>query len=171
MINMGILYFLIGASGSGKTTAVKILERKKIPNLQICYFDSIGVPSSQQMIKKYGSVDEWQRAKTIEWIKKIKDNYLKTRNVVLDGQTRPVFIDEACKKEKIDYYEIILFDCNDEIRNQRLIARGEPQLANDTMKSWSRYLRKESISRRCHVIDTSDSSAEQSVSRLLNILV
>ena len=167
---MGILYFLIGASGSGKTTAAKILERKKIENLKICYFDSIGVPSSQQMIKKHGSVDEWQRAKTIEWTKKIKDNYLKTRNVVLDGQTRPVFIDEACKKEKIDSYEIILFDCNDEIRNQRLIARGESQL-NDTMKNWARYLRKESISRGCQIIDTSDSLPEQTVSRLLNILI
>ena len=170
MINMGRLFFLIGASGSGKTTAAKILENKRIPNLQVCYFDSIGVPSSQQMIKEHGSVDEWQLAKTIEWTKKIKDNYLQTNSVVLDGQTRPIFIEEACKKGKVDSYEIILFDCKDEIRNQRIIARGNPELANDTMTSWANYLRKECIERGLKVIDTSKISIEQSVSRLLAII-
>lgn len=167
---MGKLFFLIGASGSGKTTIAKILELKGLLNLQICYFDSIGIPSTQKMIEEYGSIDEWQRVKTIEWTKRLKDDYLEAKNVVLDAQARPIFIEEACRKSNVKSYEIILFDCKDEIRKQRLVTRGNPELANDTMISWSKYLRKECISKNYKIIDTSELSIEQSVSKLLTII-
>ena len=164
------LFFLIGASGSGKTTSAKILENKKVPNLKIFYFDSVGVPSSEAMIKEYGSIDEWQRAKTIEWVKRIKNNYLATKNVILDAQTRPSFIEEACKKTGIILFETILFDCKDSTRKARLIARGHSELANDSMMNWARYLKKECVSRNCKIIDTSYLSVEQSVSELLGVI-
>ena len=160
---MNKLFFLIGASGSGKTTAVKSLEKKSMSNLQICYFDSIGVPSTEEMIKEYGSQDEWQRAKTIEWAQKIRSDYLPTKNVILDVQTRPAFIEEACKKSNIDSYKIILFDCRDNIRKKRLIARGHRNLANDSMMNWAKYLKKECTLRNCKIIDTSNLSIAQSV--------
>jgi len=59
------LFFLIGASGAGKTTATKQLEKMNFPDLQFCYFDSIGVPSAQEMVIEYGGAEQWQRAKTI----------------------------------------------------------------------------------------------------------
>ena len=161
------LIFLIGASGSGKTATARILESKKLLHLRICYFDSIGIPSNQEMIKEYGSLDGWQKAKTTEWVKTIKVNYLQMVDVILDGQTRPLFIEESCDAAKIKLYEIILFDCSDKIRNQRLIARGHVEIANETMINWANYLRRECISRGCKVIDTSDLTIEQSVSRLI----
>ena len=163
---MNKLFFLIGASGAGKTTALKFLEKKKLPNLEFCYFDSIGVPSAEEMAKKFGSPEEWQRAKTIEWAKKIKKDYLQRKNAILDGQTRPIFIEEACKKSNVELYEIILFDCDDNARKKRLIARGHPELANESMMNWAKHLREESALRGCKIIDTSELSLNQSVSKL-----
>lgn len=167
---MKILYFLIGASGAGKTTAAKMLEKKEISNLSFFYFDSIGVPSQDEMVKKYGSGEEWQRAKTIEWTQKIKKERLSTKNAILDAQTRPAFIEDACKKNNISAYKIILFDCSNKIRKQRLINRGHTDLANKRMMNWAKYLREECISRKCVVIDTSNLTIDESVSSLLAIL-
>lgn len=38
------IFFIIGASGSGKTTTVNAIERMQLPDFTILYFDSIGVP-------------------------------------------------------------------------------------------------------------------------------
>src|SRR3989344_874129 len=107
------MYFLVGASGSGKTTVIKEVEKMNLPNLQVFYFDSIGIPSFEDMKKEYGSTDEWQRTMTKEWLKRMKRASAKNR-VVLDGQIRPSFILEACKEQEIEDYKIILFDCADD---------------------------------------------------------
>lgn len=151
---MNTLFFLIGASGGGKTTAAKALEANKIPTLSFYYFDSIGVPSFEEMVKEYGSTDEWQRIKTIEWAQKLK-NDLSSTSVVLDAQTRPSFIEEACQKANIKNYAIILFDCSDAVRKDRLTRRNQPELANEQMMNWAAYLRKECAERNAVVIDTS----------------
>ena len=119
------------------------------------------------MTKKYGGPEEWQRAKTIEWVQLIKNDYLPAKNAILDGQTRPIFIEEACKKGNVNLYEIILFDCNDGIRKKRLIVRGHPELASDSMMNWAKHLREESALRDCKIIDTSKLSINQSASKLL----
>lgn len=66
------IIFITGASGVGKTSLVLTLKKKyknKI-NLEFLHFDSIGVPSSEEMIIKFGSIENWQKEKTNEWIKK-----------------------------------------------------------------------------------------------------
>ena len=163
---MNTLFFLIGASGAGKTSVVKILEQQKIPYLKICYFDSIGVPSNEEMIREYGSGEEWQKSKTVEWVRRIKTDYLPAKNVILDAQTRPIFIEEACRKNKVEKYKIILFDCEDGVRKRRLTKRGQPELASDTMMKWAQCLREESIEKECKIIDTSNLSIDQSLHSL-----
>lgn len=167
---MNKLFFLIGASGSGKTTIIKIIEKKKLDNLQICYFDSVGVPSTEEMIKNYGSAEEWQKVKTIEWTQKIKKNFLSAKTVVLDGQTRPSFIEKACKENNVINYEIILFDCSDDIRKSRLTARGHPELADDRMMNWAKHLREDCDLRRIKIIDTSNLPIDECASELIGIV-
>ena len=169
MIFVYKLFFLIGASGSGKTTIAKILE-SRLKNFQICYFDSIGVPSNEKMIEEFGSIEKWQLKKTIEWTKRIRNDLLPAGNVILDVQTRPLFIEKSCKKAGIKEFEIILFDCSDEVRKQRLMDRGNPELANDRMMNWSRLLREESQAGNYKVLDTSDLSIEQSVSNFISLI-
>ena len=164
------LFIVNGASGVGKTTAVKNVRKNNPEGIEFLFFDKIGVPSTEEMNEKFGGPEEWQRQATQTWIKKIKDEVLKSKDAVLDGQIRPGFIDEACKKENITNYEVILFDCSDGERTKRLIDRGQGNLANEGMMNWAKYLIKESILRKYTIVDNTDFTQEQSANALRKIL-
>ena len=167
---MNKTFFVIGASGSGKTTVIKALDKAGLPNFKTVYFDSIGVPSLEEMNVKYNGPEEWQRIKTAEWVKIIKETFILDTNVILDGQTRPIFIEEACIENDIIAYEVILFDCSDEERTKRLVSRGHPELANEQMMNWARYLRQESQKRAYQIIDNTDLTFEETLSQFLDWL-
>ncbi len=166
---MNKLYFITGASGSGKTTAAKDLE-KELPEVVFCYFDSIGVPTKDQMQGKYGSGENWQKATTFFWVKQIKNKYLAEKPAVLDGQMRLSYIEDACIKEGVNNYEIILFDCSDEERKRRLTERGHPELANEEMMSWAKYLRQEAKAAKSTVVDTTKLSRQENIQKLKALL-
>jgi dephospho-CoA kinase len=79
---------------------------------------------------------------TIEWVRKMRSELAKS-NVVLDGSTRPSFIAEACKIHDVKTYKVILIHCSDDVRRDRLLQRGQPELANAQMMEWARYLIRE----------------------------
>jgi adenylate kinase family enzyme len=139
---MHMTYFVIGASGSGKTSAVRELEKAGRTDLKTFLFDTIGVPSEQEMIERWGSGGGWQRAMTVEWVKRMRSE-LANSNVLLDGQTRPSFIAEACEDNDVKSYKVILIDCSDGVRKARLLQRGQPELTNEQMMEWGRYLLRE----------------------------
>jgi len=62
--------FITGASGVGKTTTVRMLEKEYSEKFTFYYFDSVGVPSNEEMIRVYGSGENWQRITTEKWVKK-----------------------------------------------------------------------------------------------------
>lgn len=161
------IFFLIGASGSGKTTATKELEQRGLTNFKILYFDSIGVPSIEEMEAKYGGPEEWQKAKTVEWVRIIKRDFLSDTHILFDGQTRPSFIEKACRENGIKEFEVILFDCSDKERKRRLVARGQANLADENMMNWARYLRKECHDRGYLVSDTTPMEIEETIAQLL----
>ncbi len=167
---MNKIFFVIGALGAGKTTTLKNLEKTNPEDFHYCYFDSVGVPSNEEMIKKFGSGENWQKETTKYWVEKIINESLDTKSAILDGQISPSFIEEACKENSIDNYEVVLFDCSDEIRKQRLIDRGHAELANDQMINWAKYLRNESLSRKYKVINNTNLTKEGSKEMLLNLL-
>lgn len=154
---MHMLYFVIGASGSGKTSAVRELERTRQSGLKTFFFDSIGVPSEHERIEKWGSGDGWQRAMTIEWVKRIRGE-LTNSKALLDDQTRPSFIAEACELNDVRSYKVILIDCSDEVRRVRLLHRGQPELASERMMEWARYLKRETMGAGGEIINNDDLS-------------
>ncbi len=168
-IEINKIFFIIGASGSGKTTVVKRIE-KSLPGFKTIYFDSIGIPSFEEMNQNYGGPEEFQWVKTIEWIKEIKLNFLSNVNVILDGQTRPSFIEEGCKSMGITNYDVILLDCNDEERRRRLFDRGQKELADENMMNWAKYLRRESEQRGYQIIDNTHFQEDQTLAKLINFL-
>ncbi len=167
---MNKLFFITGASGAGKTTAVKNIQAENPAGFAFCFYDSIGVPSPEEMKRKFGSGHGWQKATTKYWVKKMKAEYLDTKSAILDGQARPEFIDAACKENGVTDYQVILFDCSDEERAKRLIKRGHPELVNQDMTNWAKFLREEAIKRGDKIIDTTNLSEEESKKELKNIL-
>lgn len=162
------LFFIIGASGSGKTTVVKEIEKMMLPDFKTIYFDSIGVPSIDEMNDKYGGPEQWQRVKTVEWIEKIKQEFLAKVNIIFDGQTRPSFVEEGCASMDLIKYSVILLDCSDEERRKRLFDRGQKDLADENMMNWAKYLRNECKQRGYQILDTTFLKASETTSQLLN---
>jgi RNase adaptor protein for sRNA GlmZ degradation len=147
------LVFVTGASGVGKTSTLRMLEHRR-SDFIFRSFDSIGVPLLEEMIKECGTGEEWQRRKTIEWIRRIKAEDLDLAPVIIDGQARQSFVDEGCRLAALHRYRTILFDCEDRVREKRLIARGHPELANSEMASWASYLREQASKRGDPVVNT-----------------
>jgi adenylate kinase family enzyme len=166
---MHMSYFVIGASGSGKTSAVRELERTGRPDLKTFFFDTIGVPSEQEMIERWGSGAGWQRAMTVEWVKRMRDE-LGNSNVLLDGQILPSFIAEACEINDVKSYKVILIDCSDKVRKARLLKRGQPELANKQMMAWRRHLLKETKKIGGNIINNDDLSIIETAAAIETIV-
>jgi hypothetical protein len=166
---MGTLHFVIGASGSGKTAAVHELARINRPGLRTFFFDRIGVPSEEERIAGWGSGGDWQRAMTIEWVRRVKPE-LASADAVLDGQTRPSSIAEACDIHAVQCYSIILIDCSEHVRRKRLEQRGQPELANEQMMEWGRYLFRETDRIGGAIINNDKLSVAETAAALLGLL-
>ena len=121
------------------------------------------------MITEFGSGENWQKAKTFDWMERIQKEFLsKEKSVLFDGQMRISFILQACAAAKITNYKIILLDCDDTSRESRLrINRRQPKLATARMMSWARFLRNEADTNSIPVLDTSRRSTERCVAEIL----
>jgi hypothetical protein len=158
------LVVLTGASGSGKTTLAQAIAMRRGDEIDVHFFDSIGVPSAEQMIAEYGSGEGWQRAKTIEWMHRLAPPVQAGRNVLFDGQTRFAFLNEAIAAAGIVDFSLILGDCDDATRMRRLIVeRRQPKLANPTMLSWAKFLRDEAERGGHEILDTSAKSIDMCI--------
>lgn len=161
------LTILTGASGSGKTALVHLL-RGKFSHLRCLHFDEIGIPSFEAMRNSHGSVEAWQRAKTLEWIEKIPKIVPKDAYVVFEGQMRISYIKEALKIFNLMSANILLLDCHDEERRRRLHLRGHLSLADQEMMDWAAFLRREALQEIVAILDTTKLSQEEVLAAFLS---
>jgi hypothetical protein len=167
---MNKLYFLIGASGVGKTTASSLLENKR-KDVKFIYPDKeMIIPSKEEMIKLFGSVEKWQEHQTIKRVKRVKNEFLNNQPVLIDTQSRFEFIKSACVKNQIDNFQVILFDCKDSIRNNRINNRGQSHLINQDMNNWARFLREDCKKNGCSIIDTTHLTVSEMTNALENLI-
>lgn len=162
------IIFITGASGVGKSTLTNFLKSKykDRPDVAIFGFDSIGVPSVEDMIKMYGSPTEWQRATTKKWVTKLIHE-IDRPLIILEGQVNLDFIYEAFRDHQFDNFKIILVDCSDEEMLRRLrFERNQPALANDNMVNWRGYLRKQAENNGVPIINTDKMAIEDGVKKL-----
>ena len=162
---------VIGASAAGKTFLSQAYHNKH-KTIPFYRFDTIGVPSTEVMIKEYGSGEEWQHQKTIEWMNKIVAENKGVEWVLFEGQTRPQFVNDAYKKANLKDSFIICLWCNVQTMQKRLIQqRQQPELFNDTMINWSNLLRK--WSEECSnavVVDTSGDETDLNIAKLTSAI-
>lgn len=156
------LIFLTGASGAGKTTLINQFKQESNDSSIVClHFDSIGIPSENQMIKDYGSTSEWQKAMIYQWINRFITEFKNKKLVIFEGQVNLDFIIAACKEFKVDH-TIILVHCDDSIRHQRLYhERKQPDLINEKMDNWSHYLKRQAIEQNAVILDTTFKSIDE----------
>ena len=160
---------LIGGSGAGKTTIARAIAERHADEVDVRYFDRIGVPSVERMTREYGSPEGWQRAATIEWMAKLASLARSGRPMLFEGQTRLSFLAEGAEAAGRLSYRPLLVDCDDETRSRRLlIERAQPELVTEDMMNWAGYLRNEArASGGCEILDTSTLSLDQCVSHVM----
>jgi predicted kinase len=166
---MASFVVLTGASGSGKTTLGRALETRHPGLCDVFYFDSIGVPSAEEM-RKWGDGHEpggaWQRAMTLEWFERLAPLVRSGRPVLFEGQMRPDFVREAMEVSGLRA-QVVLVECDDATRRERLVMdRQQAELANEDMLQWARFLRKEADLLKHEVLDTSGRTIEECVERV-----
>ena len=162
------LVVLIGASGAGKTTIARAIEDRCAGSVEVFFFDRIGVPSPERMIEEHGSGEQWQRAKTIEWMSRLARRVKPGRQILFEGQTRLAFLEEGAAAAGPLAFRPVLIDCDDTTRTTRLTRdRGQPELATEGMLNWARYLRREAKDRGCAILDTSTLSLDDAVSYVM----
>jgi hypothetical protein len=150
-----------GASGSGKTTAVRALESRTLKGVRCYYFDTAGVPSPDEMDRGFDGPDQWQATTTQRWFDRFAANADGAAVCVLDGQTRPSFVRTAAERAGIAVARVVLLDCATPIRHARLVgARGPPELSNPRMDCWAAYLRGQADALDLPVIDTTNLGSE-----------
>lgn len=132
--------FVIGASGAGKTSAVEQLATRDLPGVRCFFFDRTGVPSVEAMRRDFGGGEEWQAHATKQWVHQLATDGQRGVSV-LDGQTRPSFINAALADARGLLTRTVLLDCSSERRADRLAARGQSEIATPEMDAWAAYLR------------------------------
>jgi predicted kinase len=167
------LVIMTGGSGSGKTAIARRIEERH-PWITVLRFDTIGVPSAEVMAT-FGSGHQpggaWQRAMTFKWLERIAPMVASGKTVLFEGQMRIAFIREALTASKIENARILCVECDVPTRTQRLLHdRLQPELACESMMSWSRYLHQEAMEAGCGILDTTDLSLSDSVRHVLSIL-
>lgn len=158
------VYFLTGASGVGKTTLLDQLVKKydSRNGWVFLHFDSIGVPSVEKMTEDYGSPAGWQEAMTYKWIDRILTEYAGKGVVILEGQVNLDFIKKGFEKHDFKNYQCALVDCDEEEMAYRLThKRNQPELLNEDMRNWLKFLRKQAQEQGVAIIDTSHLSPEE----------
>ena len=150
------LVVLTGASGAGKTAISDLIAAEHGADIDIRFFDSIGVPPVEEMNALFGSPAGWQQAMTAEWMARIAGTMQPRRPVLFEGQMRIAFVVDAAAAMGLACH-IILVDCDDATRRHRLASdRNQPELANDDMMNWAAFLRREAQSAGCEILDTSN---------------
>lgn len=173
MNNSKYITWLTGASGVGKTTLLSSLKEKHSSKgtWEFLKFDSIGIPSNEDMVKEYGSGENWQRAKTYEWIEKMVKGYPDKELIVMDGQANLEFIKTGFQKQNFKNYQIVLVDCEWDIMVRRLVdERQQAWLASEDMKNWLKFLRKQAQDFGVTIIETSHTTPSQIVDKFEEIL-
>ena len=165
------ILIVTGASGAGKTTVVQALERRELPGVRCFYFDSIGVPTADEMERAFGRGESWQAWATDEWLQWLHGLGGDTRIAVLDAQTRPSHVLGPRAKGGARTIHVVLLECSREVREARLRGpRGQPELANPRMDSWAAYLRGQADALDLPIIDTTLLSVDEVAEQLEHIV-
>ena len=159
---------VVGASGAGKTTLVSRLAALRIPGVGCYHFDSMDIPSAEEMARRFADGFAFQAWGLDQWLQRFTRNEAAIRVAVLDAQVRPSDVRDAFVAHGIQRGGTVLLDCSADVRNARLAGpRRQPELASSQMDGWAAYLRGQADALGVPVIDTTAKTPESSLPALL----
>ncbi len=123
------LYFIGGASGSGKTAVMPYLKELLGDDIAVYDFDDIGVPD--------GADKKWRQESTEKWLQKLLSE---GKDACLLGQIVLGEILSCTSAKQIDKINFCLLDVSDFERIQRLKKRNTYGV-DQNMLNWSSWLR------------------------------
>lgn len=158
---------VVGASGAGKTTLVSRLEALRVAGIGCYYFDTIGVPTAEEIAARFGNGEAWQAWALDQWLERLTRNDDGAAIAVLDAQVRPSQVRAMFRRHGVTCGGVVLVDCDYDERNARLRElRGQPELANWLMDTWAAYLRGQADALDLPVIDTTRATVDDSLAAL-----
>src|SRR3569623_61845 len=116
------LVAITGASGAGKTAVLQRL-RELVPALPALSFDSLGVPSDDEMILGWDDGRAWQKAMTCHWVQTAKQVYRTRPLVLLEGSFDPQYAVAACHATRMPL-RVVVLDVAAATRRSRLCDRA-----------------------------------------------
>jgi dephospho-CoA kinase len=164
------ILFLTGASGSGKTSTIEKLEQDYKEDIAFIHTDDFGVPSPEEMVRLYGGGNGYQRHVFKYWINYCKTHLLESSAVVIEGSLKPSIIIEVCEEEGLSEYKVLLLDCDNTTRMDRLHRRGQPDIATPDMMNYAHILRSEASDNNIPIVDTTGLSLDDTSAKVIAYL-
>ncbi|HAU4213858.1 TPA: GNAT family N-acetyltransferase [Legionella pneumophila] len=166
-----LIVLITGASGVGKTMLLKEIEQQ-YPKETISshFFDSIGVPSFDDMIQQYGSTEKWQEVTTRRWIERLSQ-IVDKKLIFLEGQFNPEFALVPLREQSIENYLLICLHTEQTIREHRLsVLRNQPELADVHMNNWALFLKKKTVEIGGIILDSSQDNINTLAMELMELV-
>lgn len=166
-----VVCLITGSSGCGKTHLAKALAAAlDQTRSEVCYFDSNGVPSLNEMVKEFGSPQKWQEITTHRWLAHIAQ--VKKPLAILEGSFNPHFAIEGCLLSGLTTYCIVVLTCAEKIWEERLRGpRAQEDLITTDMRNWNRFLVEETVKLGGVVVDTSASNVTENILQITQLIM
>jgi Shikimate kinase len=167
-----LFVFLTGASGAGKTTILDILAAKLQSDLvSMNFFDSVGVPSPEDMVKAYGSGEKWQEATTHRWVEHLLQ-LVDQKLIILEGSFNPAFVLAVLNQRERQNALILCLHADQTVLDNRLtVLRHQPELATEDMTHWAEFLKRKTFEVGDSVIDTTHQDVQESSQELAQLIL
>jgi hypothetical protein len=138
-----MLFFITGASGSGKSTCLPLLM-SEAPEIAWHDFDEVGVPSP--------CPPEWRAQTTEHWIRTAIENQAQGQKdtAILGGAILGEVLACPSAEKVVGGIAVLLLDCDDVTRIRRLRARGWGGDTQD-MLSWAAWQRMHAVDPQWHL--------------------
>ncbi len=154
------LFIITGASGTGKSTLVPMLQDKLSNEFKVYDFD--------QILRPYDLTDSWPWEVTEKMLKLAEENSKQDINTICCGLIRPFQVEEVAKNYSVKNIQLCLLDITQQERENRLLKRGNSEhLLEDLdelvgFRSWIKESQYPSITFEC-----SDLTPEQLLEKVL----
>jgi len=165
------LVLVTGASGTGKTTIIKAIEKKLHNDLvAFNYFDDIGVPSFDTMVANFGSPQRWQEVTTHAWMGKLKTMTDK-KLIILEGSFNPEFAVAKLPKPALENCLVICIHTDRAKREARLRhSRNQSELISEDMENFARVLKERTQALGGIIVESDENHPSQTVQEIIDLI-